>query len=85
MAGFDKNIAYYGLEQQVIASGYVSQKACRQYMRGADVLVLLQTITGEGSDVISGKIFEYFSARKAILAVVPRDGGDAWMVNKEEK
>jgi hypothetical protein len=45
------------------------------------VNVLLQTIT-EGQDVIAGKVFEYLSAQRPILAVVDPDGGDAWLLGR---
>jgi glycosyltransferase involved in cell wall biosynthesis len=50
-------------------------------MRGADVNLLLQTITA-GQDVIAGKIFEYLAARKPIIGVVAPDGGDAWLLRE---
>lgn len=50
-------------------------------MRTADVLVLLQTISGEGNDVIGGKAYEYLAARRPILGIVPPDGGDAWLLS----
>jgi hypothetical protein len=60
----------------------VTQDQSRQYMRGADILILLQTLTDLGADVISGKTYEYLSAGKPILAVVPEIGGDAWLMNE---
>jgi glycosyltransferase involved in cell wall biosynthesis len=50
-------------------------------IRGADVNVLLQTIT-EGQGVIAGKLYDYLAARKPILAVVSRAGGDAWLLEQ---
>jgi glycosyltransferase involved in cell wall biosynthesis len=60
----------------------VTQNQSRQYMRGADVLVLLQVDMKDGADVISGKAYEYLAAGKPILGVVPENGGDAWLVNE---
>jgi hypothetical protein len=60
----------------------VTQKESRRVMRGSDVLVLLQTITGSGCDVISGKAYEYLAAGRPILGVVPEDGGDAWLIRE---
>jgi len=62
----------------------VSHIQSRRCMRGADVLVLLQTFAGLGSDVVSGKAYEYLAARKPILAVVPEQGGDAWLVRSAD-
>jgi glycosyltransferase involved in cell wall biosynthesis len=60
----------------------VSQDQSRQFMRSADVLVLLQATITQGADVISGKIYEYLAAQKPILAVVPETGGDAWLIRQ---
>jgi hypothetical protein len=84
MAGFEENITRYGLTDLVSCSGSVPQAESKRYMQGADVLVLIQGITGPGKDVISGKAYEYLSARKPILAVVPEEGGDAWLVRKTQ-
>ena len=50
-------------------------------MRTANCLVLLQTLE-EGRDVISGKAYEYVASKRPILAVVPEDGGDAWLLRE---
>ena len=52
-------------------------------MRGADVNVLLQTVTA-GTDVIAGKTFDYLASDKPILAVVDPCGGDAWLLKQFE-
>lgn len=77
---FEGQVERCGVARQTAYLGYVSQVESRRYMRGADVLVLLQTIAGEGEDVIGGKVFEYLAARRPILAVVSETGGDAWLV-----
>jgi len=82
MDNFDMEVAQYGLGDLVQSTGYVSHSESKRFMRGSDVLVLLQTITGPGIDVISGKGFEYLSARKPVLAVVPDSGGDAWLIRQ---
>lgn len=80
MAGFEGDIKKYGIEDQVECVGYVSLQDSLRYMCGADVLVLLQTIKGEGNDVVGGKAYEYLAARKPILGIVSEDGGDAWLI-----
>lgn len=69
----------FGVEDAVVDVGRVNQRDSVRYMHGADVNVLLQTIT-EGQDVIAGKTYEYLAARKPILAVVSPQGGDAWLL-----
>jgi glycosyltransferase involved in cell wall biosynthesis len=81
MAGHEAKIEKFGVQEQVIDVGPVSHAASVAFMRGADVNVLLQTITA-GQDVIAGKTFEYLAARKPILGVVAPEGGDAWLLRE---
>jgi glycosyltransferase involved in cell wall biosynthesis len=81
MAGHEAKIAAYRVQEQVQDVGQVSYAESVQYMCGADVNLLLQTIT-EGYDVIAGKTFEYLAARKPIVGVVAPDGGDAWLLRQ---
>ncbi len=82
MAGYDALIDEYGVSNQVVDVGRVTQKDSVRYMCGADVNVLLQTIE-EGQDVIAGKCFEYLAARKPILGVCSPTGGDAWLLRQD--
>ncbi|MCB9853373.1 MAG: glycosyltransferase [Phycisphaerales bacterium] len=79
MAGHEQKIDAMGLADVVKSVGRVSHDDSLRMMHGADVNVLLQTIT-EGQDVVSGKAFEYLAAGKPILAVVSESGGDAWLI-----
>jgi len=81
MAGHESKIAAHGVQEQVLDVGQVSHNESLRYMRGADVNLLLQTITA-GQDVIAGKTFEYLAARKPIIGVVAPDGGDAWLLRE---
>jgi glycosyltransferase involved in cell wall biosynthesis len=81
MAGHEAKIAALDVAGQVKDVGQVSHSESERYMRGADVNLLLQTITA-GQDVIAGKTFEYLAARTPILGVVAPDGGDAWMLRE---
>jgi len=81
-AGYEQRIVSGSLSRCVDYMGYVSKQESNAFMRGADVLVLLQTITGPGRDVISGKAYEYLAARRPILGIVPEDGGDAWLLRE---
>jgi glycosyltransferase involved in cell wall biosynthesis len=81
MAGHEAKIAAHGVQEQVLDVGQVSHNESLGYMRGADVNLLLQTITA-GRDVIAGKTFEYLAARKPIIGVVAPDGGDAWLLRE---
>lgn len=80
MDGYEQRVKDLGLEDCVRCLGQVSLQQSLELMRTADVLVLLQTIQGEGDDCISGKAFEYLAAGRPVLAVVPATGGDAWLI-----
>jgi len=82
LADFRGDLERHGLTEQVEDLGFVSSSASRAYMRGADVLVLLQTIPGLGGDVIAGKAYEYLAARRPVLGVVWQAGGDAWLLRQ---
>lgn len=76
------DLEQYGLGERVGHLGWVSRAESRRLMRGSDVLIALQSIVGLGSDVISGKLYEYVAARKPILGVVDEHGGDAWFIGQ---
>ena len=81
MGGNDSTLCRSGVADCVSALGRVSRSSSLALMRGADVNVLLQTITS-GVDVIGGKTFDYLAARRPILAVVDPTGGDAWLLGQ---
>lgn len=78
--GIEQDVESLGLSSIVHFHGQVSREDSFCYMRGADVLLLIQTITGDGGDVIGGKAYDYIGAKRPILAVVPDEGGDAWLL-----
>jgi hypothetical protein len=75
-AGFVDSAREAGLERQIIFPGTVSLSDSRRYMRGADVLVLIQTLRSGAGDLATSKVYEYLAARRPILGVV-RDRGAA--------
>jgi len=82
MDGFENALDGYGLSGNVEYLGYVSAERSREYMAGADVLILLQVVAGASSDVISGKHFEYLASRRPTLGIVPEGSGDAWLLGQ---
>ncbi|MBN1506423.1 MAG: glycosyltransferase [Sedimentisphaerales bacterium] len=79
MNKYEAEVERFGLSDMVQYVGMVGYDASRSYMQTADVLILLQTMSG-GEDCISGKAFEYLAARRPVLAIVPENGGDAWLI-----
>ncbi len=82
--GIAQLAAARGLTEVVHVEGMVDYAVCKQRLSEADVLFLLQTIPGEGKDVISGKLYEYLAAGKTILGVVPQGGGDDWLLRRSQ-
>ncbi|MHC4985905.1 MAG: glycosyltransferase, partial [Planctomycetota bacterium] len=74
-------IEQMGLADKVKYLGFVPHEDTRRYVRGTDVLVMLQPWAGPGCDIVCGKDYEYLAARRPILGVAPPDGGDAWLIN----
>jgi glycosyltransferase involved in cell wall biosynthesis len=56
-----------GLEKNVTVSGYLEHKACVQHLLDSDVLWLMLNNDTQSP----GKLYEYFAARKPIIACVP--------------
>jgi hypothetical protein len=81
---YQQQLAETGPDKHIENMGPVPYRESLDAMRTADVLVLLQTIGGEGNDVIGGKAYEYLAAHRPILGIVPPDGGDAWLLSSAE-
>lgn len=66
-----KLVQKLGLQDVVRVVGYVDHNECVRYLVSSDVLWLIIG-KGKGEDMMStGKLFEYFGARKPILGCVP--------------
>jgi glycosyltransferase involved in cell wall biosynthesis len=83
LGGTEARLVDSSVAPNVSARGHVSRAESLALMRGADVNVLLQTVTA-GTDVIAGKVFDYLASEKPILAVVDPGGGDAWLLRQFE-
>lgn len=71
---------YYNIE----ITNVVPRDKSLEMMTESDVLIIIQSISGEGADVISGKLFEYLNASKYIIGVVDEDGGDSWLIKQTD-
>jgi glycosyltransferase involved in cell wall biosynthesis len=64
-------IKQLGIESMVNTVGYIEHSVCVKYLMESNVLWMMINKT-DGSDLHStGKLYEYFGARKPILACVP--------------
>ncbi|MBM1107384.1 glycosyltransferase family 4 protein [Aurantibacter crassamenti] len=63
----------YELEPYIKFKGYVSHAAAVRKQRSSQVLLLIEIDSEETKGIIPGKLFEYMSAQRPILAVGPND------------
>jgi len=63
----------YELEPYVKLKGYVSHASAVRKQRSAQILLLVEIDSEETKGIIPGKLFEYMSARRPILAVGPEN------------
>lgn len=73
-----ENIIELGLQKYLQIEGYVSHKEALEMQNRASILLLLEIDSVETRGIIPGKIFEYFAAKKPILAIGP----DNWEAGK---
>jgi glycosyltransferase involved in cell wall biosynthesis len=64
-------------------TGFVSHKNAIRHVLGADALLLLLS-EDRGKNVVPSKTFEYMASGKPILAVVPKEGEIARIIQKTE-
>ncbi|WP_439129400.1 glycosyltransferase family 4 protein [Polaribacter sp.] len=64
--------------------GYVSHKKAIEFQKKAQVLLLLIPNVEHNKGILTGKLFEYLTAKRPILAIGPEDG-DLATILKETK
>ncbi|WP_298525790.1 glycosyltransferase family 4 protein [uncultured Christiangramia sp.] len=68
-----ESIEELGLQEYLQIDGYVSHKEALEMQNRASILLLLEIDSEETRGIIPGKIFEYFAAKKPILAIGPEN------------
>ena len=68
-----ESIEELGLQKYLQIDGYVSHKEALTMQNRASILLLLEIDSVETRGIIPGKIFEYFAAKKPILAIGPEN------------
>lgn len=64
----------FGLNENVKIVPYVPHKEVQKYQESAQLLLLLLNDVPASKGIVTGKVFEYFRAKRPILAIGPRDG-----------
>ena len=62
------------LEENVNFVGYVNHQKAIEYQKKAQVLLLLIPNVEKSKGILTGKLFEYLTAKRPILAIGPEDG-----------
>ncbi|MFV9484471.1 glycosyltransferase family 4 protein [Christiangramia sp. ASW11-125] len=68
-----ESIEELGLQKYLQIEGYVSHKEALELQNRASILLLLEINSLETRGIIPGKIFEYFAAKRPILAIGPEN------------
>ncbi len=69
-----KEIINYNLLENTNFIGYVSHKEAIAYQKKAQVLLLLIPNVAKSGGILTGKLFEYLTAKRPILAMGPETG-----------
>ncbi len=80
---FGRRINELGIEHLIEVVKYVPRRRCLQIMAEASILLLPLSKAWEGKGIFTGKIFDYLSARKPILALLP-EGIAAELIRQTE-
>ncbi len=79
-----RSVEDYGLVNHTNMLGYVSHQEARKLQASSQVLLLLEIDSEETRGIIAGKLFEYLSAKRPILAIGP-EGADIKKIIEETK
>lgn len=77
-----ESIHQFGLKDHITLIPYVSHKEAQEYQRTSQILLLLEIDRAECRGIIPGKLFEYMSAKRPILAIGPAEWEAGMMVEK---
>jgi glycosyltransferase involved in cell wall biosynthesis len=69
-----QEIINYNLLENTNFIGYVSHKEAIEYQKKAQVLLLLIPNVAKSEGILTGKLFEYLTAKRPILAMGPETG-----------
>jgi len=77
-----KDIKTYGLDENVQLTDYLSHVEVLRHQSSARVLLLVTNNVPSAKGIITGKIFEYLKSKRPILAIAPKDGDLAEIIEK---
>ncbi len=79
-----ESLEKHGLKGHLEDLGYLDHKEVSRFQRSARVLLLVVNQVPSARGIVTGKIFEYMSARRPVLAIGPTDGDLAEIVRQTQ-
>lgn len=74
----------FGLTEKVQFIDYLPHDEVRKYQQKSQVLLLAINNVPSAKGIVTGKIFEYLQAKRPILAIAPKDGDLAAILDKSK-
>lgn len=78
------DISNFGLKKNVTLINYVAHNKVIEFQKKAQVLLLLVNNVASANQIITGKIFEYLMVKRPILAIAPKSGDLAEIIDKTD-
>lgn len=78
------SIANFGLENSVVYIDYLPHQEVKKYQQKSQVLLLAVNRVPSAKGIVTGKIFEYLQAQRPIVAIAPKNGDLAVILNKSK-
>jgi len=76
------DISNFDLDKNVTFINYVSHNKVIEFQKRAQVLLLIVNNVPSANQIITGKIFEYLMVKRPILAIAPKGGDLAEIIQK---
>jgi len=76
------DISNFNLDKNVTIINYVSHNKVIEFQKRAQVLLLIVNNVPSANQIITGKIFEYLMVKRPILAIAPKNGDLAEIIQK---
>lgn len=80
-ASIKNHIVNFGLVNNVQLIDYVSHNEVVEYQKTSQVLLLIVNNVPSSKGIITGKIFEYLMVKRPVLAIAPKNGDLAEIIN----
>lgn len=72
------------LEKYISLTTYVPHKEVASHLTSSQVLLLFVNDVPSAKGIVTGKVFEYFLAKRPILAIAPTDGDLSLLINETQ-